>query len=73
MKTYPQMSDYQRCYLDYIAKHPGCCIMDVVRACRVNYQAGHKWIYDGVHRLEQQGVIDIDKNKGRTSLTVVEE
>ena len=35
------MSKYQRAYMDYIARNPGCCIADVDRACMINPLAGH--------------------------------
>lgn len=57
MKTYPQMSNHQHRYLNYVAANPGCSIADVVRACRWNPNAGKKWIYEGVHRLARQGVL----------------
>ncbi len=69
MRHYQQMSGNQIAYLAYISDHPGCCIMDVVRACKRNPDAGHIWIYDGVHRLERQGVVRIEyRSDGRTKL-----
>jgi len=73
-KFYPQMSDNQESYVAYIFDHPGCCIMDVVRACKRNPLAGHKWVYAGVHRLAAQNIITIESSHvgGRTELFAIE-
>jgi len=68
---WPQMSNAQHIYARYVASHPGCTIADVDRACRRNPLAGHRWVYDGVHRLIRQGVLEDRRNGHRTSLYVV--
>ncbi len=57
LQYYPQMSNNQRSYLSYVRNHPGCCVADVDRACRLNPAAGHMWVYAGVSRLIQQGAL----------------
>lgn len=57
MKPYPQMSDDQLNYLAYIRDHPGCYPAEIVRVFRRNPKAGHKWIYNALHRLNEQGMI----------------
>lgn len=66
--TYPQMSLNQHAYLSYVRKHPGCCIADVDRACRLNPYAGHKWVYDGVARLIRQGALSSVRIGNRVTL-----
>ncbi len=69
--TYQQMSLNQHAYLAYVREHPGCCIADVDRACRVNPNAGHRWVYDGVDRLIRHGVLSTGKGIGnRVTLKV---
>ena len=72
MKTYPQMSNWQRSYVSYIAEHPSCIVADVVRACLSNPQAGHKHVYDGVHRLIKQEVLRAEFKRGKVYLYVNE-
>lgn len=60
MKLYRQMSEHQERYIDFIKEYPGCSMADVTRACKSNPNAGHKWVYDGIHRLELQGMV-VDK------------
>jgi hypothetical protein len=47
----------QKQYLAYIAANPGCSTADVVRACRRNPEAGHRWIYDSIDRLLRRGLV----------------
>lgn len=51
------MSANQASYVRYVAEHPGCSVAQVDRACRVNPQAGHRWVYDGVARLVRRGLL----------------
>jgi hypothetical protein len=53
----PRLSAHQRRYIAYVQANPGCSIADVARACKLNPQAGHKWVYDGVGRLLRRGVL----------------
>jgi hypothetical protein len=53
MKT----SQNQKTYLAYIWNNPGCSTADVVRACKRNPKAGHRWIYDSVDRLLHRGLL----------------
>ena len=69
-KIYKQMSGHQRRYADFIAANPGCSIADIDRACRVNRQAGHKWVYDGVNRLVARGVITKQRATNKTKLYI---
>lgn len=62
------MSYHQKRYREYIDKHPGCCIADVVRACMINPRAGHRWVYDGVHRLIKRGIVKAERKRGRVYL-----
>lgn len=55
-----RLSRNQRTYLDYISRNPGCSIAEIVRSCKRNPLAGHKWIYDSVHRLEYRGIVRIE-------------
>lgn len=59
-----RMSHYQKAYVEYISKHPGCSKADVDRACRVNPMAGHCHVYDGVTRLVRRGIIIQQKGEG---------
>lgn len=70
MKLYPQMSRNQEFYLDYIRENPGCSKADVDRACRVKWEAGHRWVYDGVGRLIEQRVVTTEFYGGRHHLYV---
>lgn len=70
-RTSRRVSINQQNYLAYIAAHPGCCTMDVVRACRYNPQAGHKWIYDGVRRLIRRGFLRTEQGKGNRAALFV--
>ena len=72
VKTYYQMSTYQHSYLNYVRENPGCIIADVVRGCKCNPQAGHKWVYDGVHRLIRHGVLRCEKRHFKVYLFVNE-
>lgn len=71
-RTDGRLSSYQQSYIRYIESHPGCSIADVVRACRVNPYAGHKWVYDGVQRLMNHAIVDGLPGRGnRYALYVV--
>jgi len=69
-RRYKQMSRNQCSYVAYVLAHPGCCIADVDRACRINPNAGHKWVYDGVARLIRQGVLSSVRVSNRVTLMV---
>lgn len=51
------ISPYQKNYLKFIKNNPGVSTADVNRACKVNPQAGHMWVYDGVKRLIRRGML----------------
>ena len=53
-----RISSNQAVYLSYIHNNPGCSTADVVRACKWNPRAGHKWIYDSVTRLYRRGFVE---------------
>lgn len=67
MAKHNRVSPAQASYLGYVESHPGCCIMDVVRACKRNPVAGHKWIYDGVGRLIRRRLL-FDLHQGTRHL-----
>ena len=69
--TYPQMSAWQHDYLRYIAAHPGCCAAEVDRACRCNPVAGHRWVYEGIRRLAENGALLREKAGAKFLLYVV--
>lgn len=50
-------SGHQKRYLAFIAANPGCTAADVTRACKVNPNAGHAHIYDGIRRLIRRGYL----------------
>lgn len=71
---YPQMSVHQKRYVSFVTGHPGCTIADIVRACKVNRVAGHAVVYDGVHRLAQQGILRVEHTSaGRTKVFLAKE
>lgn len=72
MRTTTRVSTNQSRYLSFIAAHPGCSIADVDRACRRNPRAGHKWVYDGVNRLIDRGLVQRSYAAGRTVLSIPE-
>jgi hypothetical protein len=67
-KFYPQMSAAQQSYIQYILENGGCSKADVDKACRQNPMAGHKWVYDGISRLQQQGYVQDLGKTNRTEL-----
>jgi hypothetical protein len=58
-----RVSRNQRAYLEFIAHKPGACTADVVRACKWNHRAGHKWVYDSVRRLIRRGFVRAERSE----------
>lgn len=65
------MTNRQQNVVDFVARNPGCCIMDVV-----NHEwrgRGHAASYARVHRLIRAGVLRMERvgaRGGRTALFV---
>lgn len=68
-----RLSAHQRAYIEYVRTHPGCCVADVDRACRVNPSAGARWVYDGVKRLVRRGILRSATGPGGRVLLYVED